>query len=80
MKSPGQEDIPESLAEEFGRRRVREVSESSGRLPPNAKYWLPNEGITAASAFRFLCVCACVEKVKTWKEHIQESKLGPKFF
>lgn len=46
--------MPGSLAEEFGRRREREVRESSGRLPPNAKYWLPRDGRTAASAFRFL--------------------------
>lgn len=54
MKSPGQEEIPGSLAEELGRRRVSEVRESSGRLPPKAKYWLPSDGITAASAFKFL--------------------------
>jgi hypothetical protein len=39
-------------APELGRRRVREVRESSGRLPPRAKYWFPSEGIVAASAFR----------------------------
>ena len=54
MKRPGHEDIPGSLEEEFGRRRVREVRESSGRLPPNAKYWLPSDGMAAASALRFL--------------------------
>lgn len=43
-----------SLADELGRRRVRDVRESSGRLPPNAKYWLPSDGMTAASAFMFL--------------------------
>ena len=43
-----------SLAEELGRRRVREVRESSGRLPPKAKYWFPRDGIAAASALIFL--------------------------
>ncbi len=43
-----------SLEEELGRRRVREVRESSGRLPPKAKYWFPREGITPVSAFKFL--------------------------
>lgn len=54
MKRPGQEDMLGSLADELGRRRVRDVRESSGRLPPNAKYWLPSDGMTAASAFMFL--------------------------
>ena len=54
MKSPGQDEMLGSLAEELGRRRVREVKESSGRLPPKAKYWLPSDGITAASALIFL--------------------------
>ena len=56
-----------SLAEEFGRSRVSEVSESSGRLPPRAKYWLPRDGIVAASVLRLLyvhgggvCVWVCV--------------------
>ena len=57
MKRLGQEEMLGSLAEELGRRRVREVKESSGRLPPKAKYWFPREGIVAASALRFLgCV------------------------
>ena len=60
MKRLGQEEMFGSLAEELGKRRVREVRESSGRLPPNAKYWLPNEGMVAASAWRLLCVCVCV--------------------
>ena len=60
MKRLGQEEMEGSLAEEFGRRRVREVRESSGRLPPKAKYWFPREGSPAESAFRFLCVCVCV--------------------
>ena len=59
MKRLGQEEMFGSLAEELGRRRVREVRESSGRLPPNAKYWFPNEGMAAASAWRLLCVCVC---------------------
>ena len=50
----------ESLAAEFGRSRVNEVRESSGRLPPNAKYWLPRDGIVAVSALMFLFVCVCV--------------------
>lgn len=44
-----------SLAVELGSRRVREPTDSSGRLPPNAaaaRYWFPSDGI-AASAFRF---------------------------
>ena len=68
MKRLGQEDMFGSLAEEFGKRRVREVRESSGRLPPNAKYWLPSEGIAAAaSAWRLLCVrvCVCVNVVNS---------------
>ena len=36
MKRLGQEVMLVSLAEEFGSRRVREVSDSSGRLPPKA--------------------------------------------
>ena len=54
MKRPGHDEIPVSLADELGRRRVSEVSESSGRLPPNAKYWLPSDGMAAASALMFL--------------------------
>ena len=50
----------ESLAAELGRSRDSEVRESSGRLPPNAKYWLPRDGIVAVSALMFLCVCVCV--------------------
>ena len=60
MKRPGHEDMLESLAAEFGRSRVNEVRESSGRLPPNAKYWLPRDGIVAVSALMFLFVCVCV--------------------
>ncbi len=59
MKRLGQDEMFGSLAEELGRRRVSDVRESSGRLPPKAKYWLPREGIVAASALRFLCVCVC---------------------
>ncbi len=44
----------EQVAEELGRRREREVRESSGRLPPNAKYWLPSDGNEAASACMLL--------------------------
>ena len=47
-------DAFDMSAPELGRRRVREVRESSGRLPPRAKYWFPSEGIVAASAFRLL--------------------------
>ena len=47
-------DACEVSAVELGRRRVREVRESSGRLPPRAKYWFPSEGIVAASVFRLL--------------------------
>lgn len=54
MKRLGQDEMLGSLAEELGRRRVRDVRESSGRLPPKAKYWFPREGIVAASALRFL--------------------------
>ena len=54
MKRLGQEERFESLAVELGRSRVREVRESSGRLPPKAKYWFPSDGIVAASALRFL--------------------------
>ena len=54
MKNPGQEETLVSLVPDVGRRREREVSESSGRLPPNAKYWLPREGMVAVSALRFL--------------------------
>lgn len=53
MKRLGQEERFESLAVELGRSRVREVRESSGRLPPKAKYWFPSDGIVAASALRF---------------------------
>ena len=52
----GQEETVGSLAVELGSRRVREPTDSSGRLPPNAaaaRYWFPSDGI-AASAFRFL--------------------------
>ena len=40
--------------DELGKRREREVRESSGRLPPNAKYWLPSDGREAASAWILL--------------------------
>lgn len=43
-----------AVAVELGRRRVRDVRESSGKLPPRAKYWLPSEGIVAASVLRLL--------------------------
>ena len=43
-----------SFVDELGRSRVRDVRESSGRLPPSAKYWFPREGMVAVSAFRFL--------------------------
>lgn len=49
--------LDESFAEEFGSKREREVRESSGRLPPKAKYWLPRDGSAAASALMFLYVC-----------------------
>ena len=64
MKRLGQDDMLGSLAEELGRRRVSEVRESSGRLPPNAKYWFPSEGMVAASALRllYMCVCVCVSE------------------
>ena len=55
MKRLGQEDMEDSFAEEFGRRRVRDVRESSGRLPPKAKYWFPKEGRPAESVFRGKC-------------------------
>ena len=61
MKRLGQDEMLGSLAEEFGRSRVRDVRESSGRLPPKAKYWLPSDGIVAASALRLLDVCMCEE-------------------
>lgn len=55
MKRPGHDDILVSVVvPELGKRREREVRDSSGRLPPNAKYWLPREGIVAVSALRFL--------------------------
>ena len=61
MKRLGHEEMLESFAEEFGSKREREVRESSGRLPPKAKYWLPRDGSAAASALMFLCVvCVCV--------------------
>ena len=47
-------DALDVSALELGRRRVRDVRESSGRLPPRAKYWFPSEGIVAASVFRLL--------------------------
>ena len=43
------EDEVIELVDEFGRRRDREVRESSGRLPPNAKYWLPSDGSEASA-------------------------------
>ena len=43
-----------SFAVEFGRSLVKEVRESSGRLPPRAKYWFPRDGIVAASVLRLL--------------------------
>ena len=62
MKRLGQEEMLGSLADELGSRRVRDVRESSGRLPPKAKYWFPREGIVAASALRFLCVHVHVQE------------------
>ena len=57
MKTPGPEEVTWSVEDpalEVGRRRVSEVRESSGRLPPKAKYWLPRVGKVTDSACRFL--------------------------
>ena len=57
MKRLGQEARLGSFAVEFGSSLESEVTESSGRLPPNAvaaKYWLLSDG-SEASAWRLLC-------------------------